>query len=50
MVVNSAITAVHYCVPKKRLTNDELAERFGEKHMKTILKMVGIRERQRRDL
>jgi 3-oxoacyl-[acyl-carrier-protein] synthase-3 len=37
---------MHYCVPKKRLTNDELAQRFGEQHLNSIFKMTGIRERR----
>jgi 3-oxoacyl-[acyl-carrier-protein] synthase-3 len=37
---------MHYCVPKKRLTNEELAERFGERQLKSIVKMAGIRERR----
>lgn len=44
--MNTAITAMHYCVPKKRLTNEELAQRFGEQHLKSIFKMAGIRERR----
>lgn len=44
--MNSTITAMHYCVPKRRLTNDELAERFGERQLKSIVKMAGIRERR----
>jgi len=44
--MNSAITAVHYCVPRQRLTHNELVERFGAQHMESILKMSGIRERR----
>ena len=44
--MNTTITAMHYCVPQKRLTNKELAERFGEKQLKSIVKMAGIRERR----
>ena len=44
--MNTSITAMHYCVPKKRLTNKELAGRFGERHLKSVFKMAGIRERR----
>ncbi len=44
--MNTAITAIHYCVPRQRLTHDELIERFGAQHMESILKMSGIRERR----
>jgi 3-oxoacyl-[acyl-carrier-protein] synthase-3 len=42
----TSITGMHYCVPKKRLTNEELAERFGERQLSSIVKMAGIRERR----
>lgn len=44
--MNTAITALHYCVPTRRLTNAELAERFGEHHMQSIQKMTGVLERR----
>lgn len=44
--MNTSITAMHYCVPKKRLTNEELAKRFGERQIKSIVRMAGIRERR----
>lgn len=44
--MNSTITAINYCLPKQRLTNEELARRFGERQMKSITKMTGIRERR----
>lgn len=44
--MNATITAMHYCVPRKRLTNQELGERFGEKALKSIIKMAGIQERR----
>lgn len=44
--MNTAITAMHYCVPKQRLTNEELVQRFGERQMESITKMAGIRERR----
>ena len=37
---------MHYCVPTRRLTNAELAERFGEKQLQSIIKMAGIKERR----
>ena len=42
----AAITAIHYCLPPGRLTNDELAERFGAKQISSIVKMAGISERR----
>ena len=44
--MNSTITAVHYCIPQTRLKNDELAVRFGEKQLKSIVKMAGVLERR----
>ena len=44
--MNSIISAMHYCIPKRRLTNDELVERFGERAMKSITRMSGIKERR----
>ena len=44
--MNSTITAMHYCLPTKRLTNDELVERFGAQQLRSIIKMVGINERR----
>jgi 3-oxoacyl-[acyl-carrier-protein] synthase III len=44
--VNTIITGMHYCVPRRRLTNEELATRFDERQLKSILKMAGIRERR----
>ena len=40
-IMNTAITAMHYCVPKNRLTNEELVERFGERKLKSIIRMAG---------
>jgi 3-oxoacyl-[acyl-carrier-protein] synthase III len=40
------ITAMHYCVPQQRLTNDELADRFGERQLRSIVRMAGITERR----
>jgi len=44
--MGSVITAMHYCVPRQRLTNDQLIARFGEKQVKSIVKMAGVRERR----
>ncbi|MBX0331340.1 ketoacyl-ACP synthase III [Oscillochloris sp. ZM17-4] len=44
--MNTIITAMHYCVPKGRMTNADLAERFGERQLKAITKMAGIEERR----
>jgi 3-oxoacyl-[acyl-carrier-protein] synthase-3 len=45
-MINTAISAVHYCVPRQRLTNESLIERFGSQHMESIVKMAGIHERR----
>lgn len=42
----SVITAMHYCLPPGRLTNDELAQRFDPKLLASIVKMSGITERR----
>jgi 3-oxoacyl-[acyl-carrier-protein] synthase-3 len=44
--MNTAITGMHYCIPRKRLTNEELALRFGERQVRSIVKMAGIQERR----
>jgi 3-oxoacyl-[acyl-carrier-protein] synthase III len=44
--MGSTIAAMHYCIPRRRLTNAELAERFGEKQLASIVKMAGVRERR----
>src|SRR5215469_15521851 len=44
--MGSAIAAMHYCIPSRRLTNVELAQRFGEKQLASIVKMAGVRERR----
>jgi 3-oxoacyl-[acyl-carrier-protein] synthase III len=44
--MNTAITAVHYCVPRQRLRNEDLAQRFGAQHMDSIVKLAGIQERR----
>jgi len=46
MTPSSIITAMHYCVPTRRLTNAELVERFGERQLKSIVRMSGIEERR----
>ncbi len=45
-MATSVITGMHYCVPSRRLTNEELIERFGERQVKSIVKMAGIEERR----
>jgi 3-oxoacyl-[acyl-carrier-protein] synthase-3 len=42
----AAITAIHYCLPPGRLTNDDLARRFDPKQLNSIVKMSGIVERR----
>ena len=44
--MNTIITGMHYCVPRRRLTNEELATRFDERQLKSIIKMAGIQERR----
>jgi 3-oxoacyl-[acyl-carrier-protein] synthase-3 len=44
--MNAAITAIHYCLPARRLTNLELEQRFDAKLLKSIVKMSGIQERR----
>ena len=44
--MRNTISAMHYCIPSKRLTNQELAVRFGENQLKSIVKMAGIKERR----
>jgi 3-oxoacyl-[acyl-carrier-protein] synthase-3 len=44
--MNATITGMHYCIPKRRLTNEELIERFGERPIKSITKMSGVQERR----
>ena len=45
-MTNSRISAIHYCVPRLRLTNEELEERFGQRQVRSIVKMAGIKERR----
>lgn len=40
------IQAMHYCLPKTVLNNEELVERFGARAVTAIEKMSGIRERR----
>jgi len=42
----AAITAIHHCVPARRLTEAELEERFGTKNVQSIAKLSGIHERR----
>lgn len=44
--MNTIISGMHYCIPRQRLTNDELAARFDERQIKSIVKMAGIQERR----
>ncbi|MBE3144752.1 MAG: ketoacyl-ACP synthase III [Planctomycetes bacterium] len=44
--MNTLIAGMHYCVPRHRLTNEELATRFDERRLRSIVKMAGIRERR----
>ena len=44
--MGTVISGMHYCVPKKRLGNDELTERFGDRQISSIVKMAGIKERR----
>jgi len=44
--MKAAITAIHYCIPNTRLTNEELEQRFDPKALKSIVKMSGIKERR----
>jgi 3-oxoacyl-[acyl-carrier-protein] synthase-3 len=44
--MRAAITAIHHCVPARRLTQAELDERFGAKQVQSIAKLSGIRERR----
>jgi 3-oxoacyl-[acyl-carrier-protein] synthase-3 len=44
--MRASITAIHHCVPAQRLTRAELEERFGARHMESIAKFSGIRERR----
>lgn len=46
MIRSSVITGMHYCVPTRRLTNADLVERFGERQLKSIVRMAGIEERR----
>lgn len=44
--MNAAITAIHYCLPDRRLTNAELEQRFDARLLRSIVKMSGIEERR----
>ena len=44
--MNTIITGMHYCVPRTRLTNADLAVRFGERQLNSIVRMAGIQERR----
>ncbi|HTB63226.1 MAG TPA: ketoacyl-ACP synthase III [Opitutales bacterium] len=42
----AALTAIHHCLPARRLTEAELEARFGAKNVQSIAKLSGIRERR----
>lgn len=44
--MHATITAMHYCIPRQRLTNADLAQRFDARQLKSIIKMAGIQERR----
>lgn len=44
--VSSTIRAIAHALPETRITNAMLAERFGEKPLRSITKMSGIEERR----
>jgi len=46
MLPHAAITAIHHCVPARRLTEAELETRFGARQVQSIAKLSGIRERR----
>jgi len=45
-MLRAAITAIHHCVPTRRLTEAELEARFGAKNVQSIAKLSGIHERR----
>lgn len=45
-MTTSTIRAVAHALPEHRLTNEELIARYGEKPMRSITKMSGVRERR----
>lgn len=44
--MSSQITAMHYCIQRTCLTNDDLTARFEEKQIRSIAKMSSVRERR----
>ena len=46
MSLTCKITASHYVLPEKILSNEDLFERFGEKKIRGISKLSGITERR----
>ncbi len=46
MTPRATITAIHHCVPARRLTAAELEARFGAKNVQSIAKLSGIHERR----
>ncbi len=45
-MLRAALTAIHHVVPARSLTTAELEARFGAKHVQSIAKLSGIRERR----
>ena len=45
-MMTTTIKSIAYAIPAKVLTQDEMVERFGDKAVKSIMKMSGIRERR----
>jgi len=46
MLPRAAITAIHHCIPTRRLTEAELEARFGARQVQSIAKLSGIHERR----
>lgn len=46
MMTSSTIRAIAHALPQRTLTYEELCKRFGEKHVASIYKMSGIRDRR----
>ena len=44
--MGSFISAIHYCVPKNKVTNEQLILKFGERAIQSISKMSGVKERR----
>ena len=46
MPTTSTIRAIAHALPATTLTYEDLAARFGEKHVASIFRMSGIRDRR----